>query len=106
MTQQIKVEDILKDNPLMARNELLRKYFQLHTNFTDSEINLYLVMSDEVAVDNIMRYARRFREKLGIRDEVRQNLAEEAKRYDKESPNLEYNPPRIQLKEMKQPILI
>lgn len=109
-TQQEKVEEILKDEPKMARNDLMRIYIQLHTNYTTEEREKFLIMMQDVAVENILRYARKYRQKLGIRDEVRQKLAEQERRYWPTQKNLEPNPPKVEekvnLKDYKQPFLL
>ena len=73
----------------MPRDKLIGIYMMAHTNWPSHDIQKFLAMLGEVNVMNILRYARKYREKLGIRDEFRQQLAEEEKRHIKEQPVLE-----------------
>lgn len=106
MNIQNQTEEILKDNPCMPRNELLRKYLTAYTNYTASEIDLFVMMYDDILPDNILRYARKLRQKLKIRDKVRQQLAEQEKRYYPSLPNLEPNPPLPEEKIIREPLTL
>lgn len=90
---QEQIEYILKDDPLMSRADLLLRYMQSHCRFTENQMLSFLAMLHFVPVDSILRYARKYRQKLGIRDEVRQGLAEQERRYWPAQKNLEENPP-------------
>ncbi|MEK7138184.1 MAG: hypothetical protein AAB787_01615 [Patescibacteria group bacterium] len=92
---QEQIEEILKVVPLMPREILLLTYMKCHTSFTEKQMLNFLAMLHMVPVDSILRYARKYRQKLGIRDEVRQGLAEQERRYWPEQKNLEANPPFV-----------
>lgn len=92
-----KVEAILSQNPKMSTTQLLREYLSRHTKRSQSEVALFLEVLEEAYVPSIVRMAAKYRQNLGIRDEVRQALAEEERRHVSQTRVLEKNPPEIYL---------
>lgn len=95
MSLQDKVEFILLSDPKMSTRDLIQKYCELYTKLNIQEIYQFLDILALAYVPSIVRYAAKYRQKLGVRDEVRQKMAEQQRRYWPEQPDLEANPPSL-----------
>jgi len=90
-----KVEEILRLNPKMSTALLIKEYFARHTQRSSEEVALFMELLEEVYVPSIVRMAAKYRQNLGVRDEVRLTLAEAERRQMSQAPVLEANPPKI-----------
>lgn len=92
---QDRVEEILEDNPTMPTMELVGTYLRKHALMSEYEIRRFIEVLKEFYVPSIVRCAAKYRQKLGIRDEVRDQTAELHRRHQSEAPMLEANPPEM-----------
>lgn len=81
------VEKILKDNPLKSNKELFIEYFELDSSAHEGILTMLST------ADSITRAARKYRQKIGVRDEARQAAAESERKQQSQTPMLEPNPP-------------
>lgn len=95
LTLQEKVERILKDNPKMPTAQLIRAYLIQFTDYSPEDREKFMEILANAYIPSITRFAAKYREKLGVRDEVRDQMAEQQRRYWPDQPCLELNPPKI-----------
>ena len=92
---QDKIENILRENPRMKTAQLIRAYLIQYTHYDQYQRDLFMEMLKEAYVPSITRHAAKCRQNMKVRDDVRDDMAEQERRYWPEQKALEANPPSI-----------